>query len=84
MDILKVTIEYDTATYIAEGEDAKTWRQWMLQAEEQARARNLWVWNNWSQVLEHPVPITGRTGPQGITKEKDVPSGPEEPELVTS
>ena len=71
MEILKVTIEYDTSTYVAEGEDAKSWRQWMLQVEEQARSRNQWVWNNWTQVLEHP-------------KEKGVPTGPEEPEVVTS
>jgi len=63
--IKKVTIEYDKATYIAEGEDAVSWRKWMLQAEEQARQSGLWIWNNWTTIKseQSDSSVLGRDGP---------------------
>lgn len=65
MQIQKVTVEYDEATYIAEGKDAVSWREWMLQAEEYARKNSLWVWDSWTRIGE-------RLGPTA-------PAGPGEP-----
>ena len=55
MKILKVTIEYDEATYIAEGPNAQSWREWMLGAEKRTREAGLPVWDNWSRIDGGPT-----------------------------
>jgi len=58
MKIQKVTIEYDEATYIAEGQDAQTWREWMLDAEQRARDAHLPVWSNWTSIEDKTEQVT--------------------------
>jgi hypothetical protein len=68
MEIKKITVEYDDGTiYIAEGEDARTWRKWMLDAEDILKKKGWWIWGSWTQI------IRGHDTSQ-ITKE-----GPDEP-----
>jgi len=68
MEIKRVTIEYDDGTtYIAEGEDAKTWKKWMLEAENILKKKGWWIWNNWTRIIE------------GQGTPKTSPSGPDEP-----
>ena len=66
MQIKKVTIEYDEATYVAEGNDARTWKTWMLEAEKVMRKHG-WVWNSWTKVDEKKIDLSVS------------PAGPDEP-----
>ena len=50
MRIERVTVEYDEATYIAEGQDALSWRQWILEAEDRARKSGLSIWDRWTRI----------------------------------
>jgi len=66
MKIKRVTIEYDEATYIAEGEDAQSWRNWMLDMEERARKAHLLVWDAWTRI-DSKEPVSA------------IPDGPTDP-----
>ena len=71
MEIKRVTVEYDEATYVAEGNDARTWRAWMLEAEEVMRRHAVdgRIWNSWTRVETS-------LGPTGASKTMDGPAEP--------
>lgn len=72
MNIKRVTLEYDNGTtYVAEGEDARTWRKWMQGAEDMLRKKGWPVWSSWTRVE------TANTGEQA--KGQPVVDGPDEP-----
>ncbi len=56
MRIKKVTIEYDEATYVAEGDNARSWLAWMQEAEALMRSAHRPIWNAWNQIGANMLP----------------------------
>ncbi len=50
--ILKVTIEYEGATYIAEGKDAEKWQTWVAFCETLTKAHGHEQVFNWTKIEE--------------------------------
>lgn len=48
--ILKVTIEYDNETYVAEGKDAESWSEYVGQLSGLAFAHGYKGWNQWTRI----------------------------------
>ena len=50
--ILKVTVEYEGATFIAEGKDAEKWQLWVAFCERLAEAHGHEQVFNWTKIEE--------------------------------
>lgn len=59
--IRKVTIEYQNVTYIAEGEDAEQWLQWIDRIEFLAAALGRFGDVKWTKIEEHSKHAKGNS-----------------------